>query len=145
MLILAIVMLVLPLFVYSTARQPGDEIIGVWMTEVKDAKVQVYRDGNTYYGKIIWLMEQEQNSKTPLLDTLNPNPKLRTRTRENIVALTGLVSCGDRKYSKGIIYYPTNGKTYSCAASMVNDKTLKLRAYYGLTLIGQSIKFTKIQ
>ncbi len=144
-LITTIALLILPSLVNSTARIPGDEILGVWITEVKDAKVQVYRVGDTYYGKIIWLLQHDLNPKTPLLDNLNPNPKLRNRTRENIVALTGLIHCGDKKYNKGVIYYPTNGKTYGCNATIVDDKTIKLRVYLGFSLLGQSITFTKIQ
>jgi uncharacterized protein (DUF2147 family) len=115
------------------------------MTNVKDAKVQVYRDGDVYYGKIIWLEQQELNRKSPLLDNLNPNPKLRKRTRENIIALTGLSYCGDNKYNNGVIYYPTNGNTYGCNATMVSNNKLKLRAYLGLSFIGQSIYFTRVK
>jgi uncharacterized protein (DUF2147 family) len=143
--LIIIVVLFLPCSAATPAKAPGDAIIGNWLTDVHDAKVQVYRSGNTYYGKIVWLKLRLTPKKTPLLDNLNPNPKLRSRTRENITALTGLVFDGKGKYSKGTIYYPTNGKTYRCNATLVNNNTLKLRLFLGISLIGQTTTFTRVK
>jgi uncharacterized protein (DUF2147 family) len=128
----------------QTEKKQGDKILGLWQTELKDAKIQVYRVGDVYYGKIIWLKHMDVPQDVLWFDNLNPDPKLRTRTRENIVAMTGMIHIGDNKYRKGLIYYPTNGKTYSCCATMVDDNSLNLRPYLGLRFLGYTIPFTRV-
>jgi hypothetical protein len=48
--IIMIAALLFPLF--SFVLSPGD-ITGIWLTENDEAKVQVYKTGNEYFGKII--------------------------------------------------------------------------------------------
>jgi Uncharacterized protein conserved in bacteria (DUF2147) len=32
----------------------GDKVLGVWLSEEKDGKVEIYKAGNKYMGKLIW-------------------------------------------------------------------------------------------
>ena len=43
----------------------GDKILGVWLSETKEGKIQVYRIGNRYFGKLIWSNQMfEADGKT---------------------------------------------------------------------------------
>ncbi|MEO5999122.1 MAG: DUF2147 domain-containing protein, partial [Chitinophagaceae bacterium] len=48
---------------------PADNIIGLYWSPQKDAKIQIYKKDNQYYGKSIWVA-------TPRKDTRNPNKSL---------------------------------------------------------------------
>jgi len=144
-IVIVISLIIFPCLAIQTTKLPGDSILGTWQTEVQDAKIQVYRIGNVYYGKIIWLEHKDVPQNVPWLDSRNPNPTLRNRTRENIVAMTGMVYSGDNKYSNGNIYYPTNGKTYCCCATLVDYNSLNIRPYMGVRLLGYNVKFTRVK
>src|SRR5437764_4509201 len=70
-------MIVLLLGVQATALAQTDRVEGVWLTEKKDAKVQIYKaaDGK-FYGKIIWLKDGVKNGK-PKTDENNPKGQLK--------------------------------------------------------------------
>src|SRR4030042_7035085 len=60
-----------------------DDILGVWNTEERDAKIEIYKCGIKYCGKIVWLQDptypagsKEGTPGTPMLDHSNPNPEL---------------------------------------------------------------------
>ncbi len=50
----------------------GDKILGLFWSPKKDAKIEIYKKGNSYYGKSIWV-------ESPRKDYLNPNVALRKR------------------------------------------------------------------
>ncbi len=143
MLILIFILSQLCFAIESNTYVP-DQINGVWLTDAKDAKVQVYRVGSIYYGKIIWLKNNTNPEGKPLLDNYHPNPKFRNRTRVNVVALSGLTFQGDNKFENGILYYPTNGQTYRCSATLLNHNELELRIYFGVKLLGKTTVFTRV-
>lgn len=33
----------------------ADDILGLWLNEDEDAHIEVYRENDLYYGKIVWL------------------------------------------------------------------------------------------
>lgn len=72
------------LFAQSTSDI--DKVLGIWLNEDKDAKMEIFKSGNKYFGRLLWGSEiYEKDGKTTLKDTENPDPKLRTRTRLNMV------------------------------------------------------------
>ena len=51
----------------------GDDILGKWFTENNEAKVEIYKSGDKYYGKIIWLKEpNDKETGKPKKDKNNP-------------------------------------------------------------------------
>ena len=125
------------------AQNKQDAIIGTWETDAKDAKMEIFRDGETYYGKLIWGNKiVGADGKTSLKDTKNPDAKLRTRNIIGIINLTTL-KFDDGVYKDGKIYDPPSGKTYDCKAWIENDK-LQLRGYIGFSLIGRTATWHKL-
>lgn len=125
------------------AQNKQDEIIGTWETDAKDAKMEVFKNGNFYYGKLIWGNKVvEADGKTSKMDSKNPDEKLRTRNIIGIVNLTGL-KYENGTYMDGTIYDPPSGKTYDCKAWIENGK-LQLRGFIGFSLIGRTATWHRL-
>lgn len=118
--ILASMMLV---FVSAVAYSQG--IIGKWVTEGGESQVEIYQNGDQFYGKIIWLKAGDGQ-----LDVHNPDKKLQGRKLIGVNILTGLKKKGD-KYEGGKIYNPKNGKNYKCSIWLEGGK-LKVRGYVAM-------------
>jgi uncharacterized protein (DUF2147 family) len=89
-----------------------DDITGVWLTENDEAKVQVYKVGNEYFGKVIWLKEPNDKNGKPKKDKNNPDPDKRNNPAIGILLMKN-VKYADGKW-KGIIYGPRRGKEAKC-------------------------------
>jgi hypothetical protein len=33
----------------------ADKVVGVWLSEKKDARIEIFKSGNKYAGKLIWV------------------------------------------------------------------------------------------
>lgn len=106
------------------------EIIGVWLTQDKEAKVQIFQTGSNYYGKIIWLKKPIDDKGNPVLDKNNPKDELKKRQLINLVIMNGF-TYEDKERIGGTLYDPTDGGTYDCKIWIENKDTLKVRGYLG--------------
>ena len=70
----ALLYLIVLLFSYTVQSQnKADDITGIWLTSGKEpAKIQIYRSGEKFYGKIVWLKYPTENGKQRL-DANNPD------------------------------------------------------------------------
>jgi uncharacterized protein (DUF2147 family) len=137
----------LMLLVSSSIAQTtgGDKVLGFWLSEKKDAKIEMFRSGNKYSGRLIWGAEMyEADGKTPLKDTKNPDVALRTRSRLNMVLISGL-TYDDGAYADGKLYDARNGRTYSLKMKLKDDNNLEMRGFYGISLFGQTVQWTRIK
>jgi uncharacterized protein (DUF2147 family) len=127
----------------TIAQTNADDIVGTWLTGGKEpAKIQIYRSGETYYGKIVWLKYPETDGSSKK-DTKNPNKSKRSQQ------ILGLVILRDFKFDEdewegGKIYDPESGKTYSCILSIQDNGTLKVRGYVGISLLGRTEIWKKV-
>jgi uncharacterized protein (DUF2147 family) len=130
----------------SIAQTTGaDKVLGVWLSEKKDARIEIFKSGNTYSGKLIWGTEMfEADGKTPLKDTKNPDAALRTRSRLNMILISEL-TYDDGAYTGGKLYDARSGKTYSLKMKLPDEKHLEMRGYYGVSLFGQTVKWTRVK
>jgi uncharacterized protein (DUF2147 family) len=142
-IIIAIISLVFISMKAQAQNNAADEIKGIWLTENKDGKVEIYRSGNTYFGKLIWGKYVLDENGKPNLDVKNPDPSLRTRPLKDLVFLTGLVY-EDGKWVNGKAYDSTSGKTYSCEVK-IKGKNFYLRGYFGITLLGKTTVWQRIE
>lgn len=129
----------------TTQAQNGKEITGVWWNAEKKAKIEVYQQGNTFSGKIIWLkVTTNADGSTPRVDENNPDAKEAKKPLMGKVVLKNLTWEGGNEYEGGSIYDPKTGKTYSCEAKL-EGKTLYLRGYIGVSLIGKTSEWTRAE
>jgi uncharacterized protein (DUF2147 family) len=127
----------------SKAQNKADDIIGNWLTAGKDAaKIQIYKSGEKFYGKIIWLKNPIENGK-PRVDGNNPDKSKRNNPSIGLVLLTGFKFDGDDEWEDGEIYDPESGKTYSSYLSLKDNNTLKVRGYVGISLFGRTETWTR--
>ena len=103
----------------------AQDVVGKWKLEDGTAIVEVYKSGDVFNGKIVWLEKPTEADGTPAVDDNNPDPKLRKRQIIGLNMLHGLKKDGS-KYSGGKIYDPGNGKTYFCSFE-VEGNTLHVR------------------
>jgi len=125
-----------------TAQTKGDDIVGVWLTAGKEpAKIQVYRSGDKYFGKIMWLKNPEKDGK-PKVDSKNP---VKNKQGQKIIGLLILQNFkfDEDEWNDGKIYDPESGKTYSCNMSLNGTNTLKVRGYVGVSLFGRTETWTR--
>ena len=137
-------------FNYSV-KYSKDDILGICWNQEKTSKIEVYKVGDKYHGKIIWLSPEktfETGSKTePNLDDKNPDEKLRSRKVLGIEILKGL-EWDDDEWDDGEIYDPESGSTYSCYAEFEDDNNLnklKFRGYIGISLIGRTAYWERVK
>ena len=103
----------------------AQDVTGRWKLEDGSAIVEVYRNGDVYNGKIVWLQNPTEADGTPVKDDNNPDKSLRSRQIMGLNMLSGLKKTGN-EYSGGKIYDPGNGKTYNCSMKVEGD-VLKVR------------------
>ena len=133
------------LFIFAADKsKEQDSILGNWQTGNKLAKVQIYKSGDKYFGKIIWLKEPNDKEGKPKTDILNPDKKLQQRPLMGLLMLKDFVYDEDYVWKGGEIYDPKSGKTYSCKITLKdNGKTLNVRGYIGISLLGRTDVWTR--
>ncbi len=125
------------------AAAQKDKVEGYWYNEEKDAKIEVYKAKNgKFYGKIVWLKVPETEGK-PRTDLKNPKENLRNQPIMGLLILKAFDNNGDKVYDQGTIYDPKSGKTYSCKITFVNNQTLSIRGYIGISMIGRTTTWTR--
>lgn len=117
----------------------GDSVVGIWLTGNKDAKVEIFKNGDKYDGKIVWLKNPLNDEGKPKVDKENPEEELQTRPILGLELLKDFVYDEDFEWEDGEIYDPKSGKTYSCNMELLEDKkTLEVRGYIGISLLGRT-------
>ena len=124
----------------------ADDLLGVWLNEDEDAHIKVFKDGDLYFGEIIWLKNPiDDETGEPKRDKHNPDPELAKRPTLGIQLLTDFEWDGDNEWDEGDIYDPKSGKTYSCYIVMKEYDLLKIRGYIGISLIGKTTYWTRVK
>ena len=123
-----------------------DDLLGIWLNEDEDAHIEIYKEGDLYFGKTIWYkFPIDDETGKPKLDKHNPDPELQTRPSLGIMLLTDFEWDEDNEWDEGEIYDPKTGKTYSCYIVMKEYDLLKIRGYIGISLIGKTTYWTRVK
>ena len=140
------------LFVAFTAPAfaGSDDILGAWFNQAKDAKIEIFKCGSDFCGKIVWLKEpvypagsKEGAPGTPKVDTKNPDASHRKNPIMGMQIVNGLQPAGTGLWKNGKIYDPDSGKTYSAKATLASPDELDLRGFIGVSLLGRTEKWTR--
>ena len=127
---------------------PGS-ILGSWKTQGDDSRLELFRNGEKIYGKIVWLKKPIyiDSKDGPVgktkVDRKNPNPALRNRPILGLQVIKGLTPKGDNRWRNGICYDPETGKSYKCNMRLASPDRLELRGYIGISLIGRTFELTR--
>ena len=131
----------------AKSQKASDQIMGIWKTGTGNAHVEIYKNANTFQGKIVWMSEPiDPQTKKPKTDTKHPDQNLHSRP------LLGLVNLWGFKYDEendhwqdGHIYDPKNGKEYKCTISLKDKNTINVRGFIGISLIGRTDVWTRVK
>lgn len=144
------VLLVLALLVClpgaGSCEVSADAILGQWYTKDNEAVVEIYKEGDTYAGKIVWLAESVATDENgaPVVDANNPDPE---KAKQPVLGMTlahGFSHVGGNDWENGHIYDPDNGKTYKCLMKLKKGgKQLKVRGFIGVSLLGRNEYWTR--
>ena len=142
---------VLPvLFLLSSASASAlnnpDAIVGVWKTGEGNAMVRIYKNGDKYQGKVVWLKEPiDPETGKPKVDKNHPEEASRKRAVLGLINIWGFVPKDENIWEDGNIYDPKNGNTYSCTLKLTSPNSLEVRGYIGVALIGRTDNWTRQQ
>lgn len=133
-------MLLAPLFGFS------QEILGKWKTiddETGKAKsiVEIYKatDGKVY-GKVFKILTPgEENKKCTECSGAQKDKPIT-----GMIIINGLSKDGD-EWSGGTILDPNNGKKYKCYITLDSKDKLKVRGYIGISLIGRTQYWYRVE
>jgi uncharacterized protein (DUF2147 family) len=130
----------IPLYFLSVsllASSNADAILGEWLSQEKDGKIVIFKQGDQYFGKISW-------GKIPgKKDTKNPDEKLRNKDLVGAVILKNFKFTGS-SWENGTIYDPNSGKTYDCILKIRDgNKTLDIRGFVGAAMFGRTSTWTR--
>ncbi len=128
----------------------GDDILGIWNNQEKDAKIDIFKCDGKYCGKVISLKEpnyptgsKEGTPGTPRLDHYNPDPAKRSTSIIGLLIMKDFIFAGDGVWKDGTVYDPKVGKTYRGKMTLVSMETLVLRGFVGIPLFGRSATWTR--
>ncbi|MBY0245456.1 MAG: DUF2147 domain-containing protein [Sphingobacteriaceae bacterium] len=120
-----------------TFAQKNDVVLGQWLNKTGEAKIEIYKKGQAYFGKIIWLKIPKDANGNAKLDHKNPNESLRSKPILGLEMLKNFVF-EDNEWTDGTIYDPKSGKTYSCNITLKSNNELNIRGYIGISLLGRT-------
>jgi uncharacterized protein (DUF2147 family) len=128
----------------------ADDILGVWNNQEKDARIEIVRCSDKYCGRIVWLKApnypegaSEGIPGTPKLDHNNPDKNLRNSPVIGLQIMRDFSYTGGNTWSKGRVYDPKNGRTYSGKLTLISPSQLNLRGFIGISLIGRTAVWTR--
>ncbi|GAA0534378.1 DUF2147 domain-containing protein [Chitinophaga japonensis] len=112
-LLLSGMMMVMHSPAFSQSANAADKILGEWINETHDRKIEFYRAAGTYEARLSWLK--------------NADGKARTGQ----VVIRGL-TYNEGRYEKGRLYMPARDAWYNCSAVLKDEHTLAITGSAGL-------------
>jgi uncharacterized protein (DUF2147 family) len=140
-----VISLLLLTFQSTVAQSNADDIVGIWLTQKKDGKVEIFKQGDKYYGKITWLSEPTEKDGKPKVDNENPDATKRNQPIMGLIVVKHLQWKGEGNWEDGKVYDPDNGKTYSASAKMKNKNLLEFTGFIGFSFIGRTEVWTRVK
>lgn len=127
------------------AQTKPDDIIGIWLSTNKDLKVEMFKQNNKYFGKIIWFKcTANHPPMESYKDMENADPNLQNRPWLGMQNVHNLVFNENKYWSGGQIYDPNSGRTYSATVKSKAPNTLIVRGFWGFEFIGKNLVFNRL-
>ena len=107
--------------------QNGDNIIGIWKHPDGKLLIKIDRIGDRYQGRITWLEQSFDANGKPVLDTNNPDPRLRKIPLKGNRILQRLTYNPSKDiWENGRYYVFSEGRTYPCKIVLLDEKRIKI-------------------
>jgi uncharacterized protein (DUF2147 family) len=135
---------ILSLVIFKSLAQDKDDIVGKWMSAHGSGQIEIYKDGDQYSGKLVWLKSPTDEEGKIKTDVHNPSESLRSHPLISLEILKKYNYKGDGEWTEGTIYDPKSGKTYSSKIQLKSSDKLEIRGFMGISLIGKSEVWTRV-
>lgn len=128
-------------FTTISAQTKADDIIGIWEFKDKTSKMEIYKDGSKYYGKLLYGTQMMNEDGTSKKDVNNPNPKLKN---QDIIGSTYIIDLefDDDEWSNGKVYNANSGKYWDCYIKLKKGK-LHFTGYMGARFLGKTYVYKR--
>jgi uncharacterized protein (DUF2147 family) len=129
-------------------QQKADAIAGKWMSTENNLEVEVFKQNSEYKARLLWFDDSDDKTKPTAtrLDEKNHDKTLRTRRLIGIEVLHGLqYNKDDDEWQGGVIYDSSTGKNWDAKAWINTTGMLKVRGYWNIPLLGETMSFKKVQ
>ena len=124
----------------------ADRLTGVWEPSNGKARVKIDKIGTKYFGKVVWLKEPiDPETDKPKVDKNNPDKALQNAPIKGYRLLKDFQFKEGNIWHEGTIYDPENGSTYACTIEMVDENTLEIRGYIGISAFGRTDVWKRLQ
>lgn len=148
MLFAMISIILIPVVQVNAQDFNPDDVLGQWNTiddetGRKKSIVEIYKEGDKLYGKIIKLFRLPDEDPDPVCDECDEDDPRYNQKITGMVILEGL-EWDDDEWDDGKILDPKNGKVYSCKLWLENGE-LQVRGYLGFSLIGRSQTWLRVE
>ncbi|MEM8930643.1 MAG: DUF2147 domain-containing protein [Acidobacteriota bacterium] len=130
----------------TAAPTLADGVVGTWLTENDDAKIEITTCGEQLCGHLVWMQEPNEPDGSPKVDDENPEVSLRDRPLLGLQLLSNFPVEPQKRdvWEDGNIYDPESGRTYSARLTLKGDE-LRLRGYLGISLLGRTSVWTRTE
>ena len=150
---IAVFLLVLLFSILGTSqtKYPKDAILGKWQTYDEKTNepngiIQFLYIKGKLVGKVIDGPGVYNTDGSLKKDSKNSDHAKRNRLIKGMVFIYGLTWLPEEhKYNKGRIYDSRSGNTFSANMEMVSINKLKVIGYFGITLFGKTVYWTRVK
>ncbi|MDO8998285.1 MAG: DUF2147 domain-containing protein [Bacteroidota bacterium] len=120
-----VVVLIIFLFMVKVTHAQTNSIEGNWLTSDGERKIAVYKKEDKYFGKIVWVNDQNKSNEV------------------GKVVITNLEVDGD-EYENGTFIMPSDKHSASCSAKIKSGNVLRVSIYHGLKIFGHDLYLSKV-
>ncbi|MFM1808480.1 MAG: hypothetical protein RLZZ242_1205 [Bacteroidota bacterium] len=103
------------------------------VTNQRKSAINLFVKDGKLYGQIARLLLEEDQGKT----CVSCKGAKKDQPIEGLIIIEGLEWDGEA-WTDGKILDPANGKQYSCTLTLEDDRTLNVRGYLGISLLGRT-------
>ncbi|MEM7679485.1 MAG: DUF2147 domain-containing protein [Pseudomonadota bacterium] len=126
--------------VFSGVAQAMDDVTGYWLTENKRAVLEIKPcNDNSVCGEIYWIIDGGLQQ-----DIHNEDESLKKRPLCGLEILGGFEQDDPGEWEDGFIYKADDGDLYDADIEVREDGTLKVRGYLGISLLGKTQIWTRV-
>ena len=120
-------------------------VVGIWETVNEktgkaESHVKIYEKEGKYYGEIIKILDPKDADNL----CTECSGSFKNKKIKGMRIMWGFSKESKTKYENGKILDPNDGDIYSCNLKLENANKLKVRGYIGISLIGRSQYWNRI-